>query len=412
MGTIVVYNLGEGYLSTLSRGGDTEGIGYTPLREASLYSFCHAKVLKKDETLGGFFVDTPWGEAFAPFSEVSPSRKVGDTFAAQVIRESVENKPPRVGEFFTLPLAGCEITINRRGVLFANPCGEKDKDKLLRVAKEKTLRLKVFDCKKCLRSLEILEDLLKAIFENLPFKWFHFFTQLLEGGGKLLTEDWSITNRLEFFKKIFRVEFFFKTAPVGELVKISPPSEIERLTLSERVGFDGGYLLVGENRGLIFVDVNGNPNASVLNRRAAEALFRLIKLRRWGGLIAVDFVSFKNPAERKPFKNWLKGGLLKTPCKGLGFTNGGLYEILCPRRTPSLSEVLTQYSPYCGRIKRDEFLLLEVLEKMANPRGETPKVRLHPIRKGLEKRIGERLGYKPIVEFDCDIPPDRFEVLF
>ena len=412
MGEVVVYSLSEGYLSVLLQNGEVVDIGFTPLRGASLFSFTTARVVRKAENLGGFFVDTPWGEAFLPFSEASEGRKVGDTATVQVIREALEDKAPRVGEFFTLPLAGCEVTLNRRGVIFTQPCGESERKKLLRLAKEKNLRLKVFDCFLCLREVERLGETLKGIFENLPFKWFHIYTQLLRGGNRVLSEDRALRPHLEVFERVFRRKVEFKTLPFRELVKVFPPSGLESLVLSERVPFDGGFLLVRETEGLIFIDVNGNLRPAELNRRAAGEIVRLFNLRKWGGLIAVDFVNFKTPAERESFKKWFKEFLLKTPCKGLGFTNGGLYEMLCPRRVRTLSEVLTEKNPYCGRWKRNDFLLLEVLEKIADPKGETPRVKLHPLREGIRKLLEERFNLPLQVEFDCSIPPDRFEVEF
>ena len=336
---IAVYKLSDGYLSILGR---VEDVGFTPLKGASLYSFSKAKVLKKDNKLGGFFVDTAWGEAFMPLAETKENRRVGDEIVVQVIRESVENKPPRVGERFILPLKGCEITTNRKGVLLASSCGGEKKAKLLNIAAKKNIHIKVWDCDLCLNELKIFENLLENIFRNLPFKWFHFYTQLLEGGEYLLSEDRFISTHLELFKEIFQKQVYWEIYPLRELVRKVPPSEVETLTLNEKVPFDGGYLLIKEIEGLVFVDVNGYLTSFELNTKAGKVLLKLMRLRKWGGLIAVDFVNFRTPAERERFKNWFKKELIKTPCKGLGFTNGGVYEILCPRRYKSLLEVLTE----------------------------------------------------------------------
>ena len=429
MGKIVVYPLGEGYLSGAVGSGEIKprDLGFTPLGGASLFSFTPAKVLKKHDRLGGFFVKTAWGEAFMPYTESVKGRKVGDRFTAQIIREEVEDKPPRVTEYFTLPFGGCEIKRAPAGkVLFVSPCGEGEvKKKLLKEASEKKLRLKVFDCKRCLKEVELFSKFLQRLDDVLPFKWFHFYTQILTSGDEsveLLSEDKAVGKHLGVFKELFdpygRVQF--KTTAWRHLVKVLSPRQVERLVLNRKLplgevvkdNIPDGFLLIAESEGLVFIDVNGNAPPVQLNRAAAGALIGLYRLRRWGGPLAVDFIPLKEPVLRESFKRYLKELLLQTPCRGFGFTAAGLYEILCPRYTRPLSEVLTESSPYCGRVKRDELLLLEILEAIGDPRGEMPKIKIHPMRKGLGEKLREKLGFEPPLLEDCSIPPDRFEVLF
>jgi len=55
---------------------------------------------------------------------------------------------------------------------------------------------------------------------------------------------------------------------------------------------------------------------------------------------------------------------------------------------------------------------LEIVEKISDPKGTTPKVKLHPLREKVEKILKEKLNYPVSVTFDCSIPPDLFEVEF
>ncbi|HID79443.1 MAG TPA: hypothetical protein EYP42_02805, partial [Aquificales bacterium] len=343
MSFVTVYPLGEGVLSLLFNGSlEVTEAGYTPLEKPSLFSLYPAKVVKKEETLGGFFVELEkGGEAFLPFSH-SLKTKVGEKLTVQVVRESWEGKPPRVSEKFFLPLRGCEVSLNPTGrVLFLSPIEEGERKKLLKIAKERGYRLKVRDAKECLKGLKLFETYLRLAKEEKPFKWFHFYTQTFMAAKrvKLFTERDDILKNYREFLKTFGLnsaEAFLLT--LEKLVKKFSPS-LWKGFFNQKIAFEGGYLLIYENEGLVFIDVNGNLNHYKLNLKALELIAKLLPLRKWGGLIAVDFIDLPNKPLKEKLKEAIKRRLLLLDCKGLGFTNGGLYEIVCPKRVPPILQI-------------------------------------------------------------------------
>ncbi|RTZ59864.1 MAG: hypothetical protein DSZ31_03145 [Gammaproteobacteria bacterium] len=416
MSLVAVYPFGEGVLSfLLNHSLEVTEAGYTPLDKPSLFSLYPAKVTKKDETLGGFFVELENGEeAFLPFS-YSLRAKVGEKLTVQVVRESLEGKPPRVSEKYLLPLRGCEVSFNQRGrVFFLSQTEEEGREKLLKVAKEKGYLLKVKDAKECLRDLKLFETYLSLAKSEKPFRWFHFYTQtLLAGEGvKLFTESVEVLKNYREFLKIFGLNSAEATLlTLEKLVKKFPPS-LWKGFFSQKVTFEGGYLLIYENEGLVFIDVNGNLNHYTLNLKALELITKLLPLRKWGGLIAVDFVDIPNRALKEKLKEEIKKRLNLLGCKGLGFTNGGLYEILCPKRVSPILQILEVYSPFCGcKVKSNGLLFLEIVWKISEFTSQSIWVILHPYRKGIETLFSKLSKGWVKVKFDPAVGVNEFKLL-
>ena len=364
-----------------------ENFGYTPLKEPSLYSFYKGRVLKEDTKLGGFFVDIGDTVAFLPYGQTAEKLKAGDKRLFQIIRERVENKPPRLTQKFRLNLCGCKFILNGK------------------------TKFKGENCEKYLKKVEEFISLLNSKSEKgLVFKWFFSLTKILDRCGevKLRAESLSkdILKGAEFFG--FKPKVELKTLP--KLLKRVEFSKNVNFLLSKRVEFEGGYLLIRPFEGFTFVDVNGYLKPFSLNLRAAKTLPSLLGLKNIGGTLLVDFANMENPKERKIFKEHLREILKRTDCKGFGFTNLGLYEIVCPKRVPTVWERLNVYSDYCGcEIKRDELLALEILERLASFREEKPTFKLHPIRRGVENLVKKRDRWVRF-EFDCSVGLNLFSI--
>jgi hypothetical protein len=416
MGSIALYPFGEGILSLFFENSvEPADAGYTPLEKPSLFSLYPAKVVKKDETLGGYFVQLQGGwEAFLPFGH-SLRAKVGEKITVEIIREALEGKPPRVGEKFFLPLGGCTASLDQKGrVNFVSPAEGGEAQELLKVARQRGWRLKVWDAKRCLKGLRFFETYLRLAALGEPFKWFHFYTQTLlsETPLKLYTESGEFVKRYNRFLELFGITSA-ESSPLTleRLIRRFPPSLWEPF-FKERVPFDGGYLLIYENEGLIFVDVNGNLSHYLLNLKALELLTKLLPLRKWGGLIAVDFVDIPNKALKERLKEEIKKRLTPFECKALGFTNGGLFEILCPKRVPPLLKLLRVHSTFCDcAVKSDYLLFLEIAESLKDFTSQEVEVVLHPHRGGMERLFCLLSGVKIKVKWDPAVGINRFKLL-
>jgi hypothetical protein len=235
---------------------------------------------------------------------------------------------------------------------------------------------------------------------------------LSETPVKLYTDSGELLKLYNRFLEIFGIDSAVGSLLTLErLIKRFPPS-LWKPFFKEKVPFDGGYLLVYENEGLIFVDVNGNLNHYWLNLKALELLIKLLPLRKWGGLIAVDFVDIPNKTLRERLKEEIKKRVIPFDCKALGFTNGGLYEILCPKRVTPLLKIFKDYSDYCDCwVKSDYLLFLEIAESLKNFTSQGVEIVLHPHRGEVERLLSQLSAVKVKVKFDPAVGINRFKLL-
>ena len=140
--------------------------------------------------------------------------------------------------------------------------------------------------------------------------------------------------------------------PADVFVTEGIEDEIET-ALSPRVPLaGGGALTIEETEALVAVDVDGGDahaggqtqTALAVNLRAAEELARQVRLRRLGGLIAVDFL----PLRKRPHRDKLLDRLRQAFAGDVagveiaGFTRLGLMEMIRRRQGPSLLETMTR----------------------------------------------------------------------
>lgn len=133
----------------------------------------------------------------------------------------------------------------------------------------------------------------------------------------------------------------------------SPPFEIKELwrTYKEDIlAWEGGHLIVEEGRTLTAIDVNssvyGEGGARVLKSiddisrywlEVIPILIETIRLKHLAGMIIVDLPRIqagKGDFLLKKFMSHLKS----LEIKSLGLTRGGLWELIRPRRIPSLKQ--------------------------------------------------------------------------
>lgn len=209
-------------------------------------------------------------------------------------------------------------------------------------------------------------------------------------------------------------------AAVDTFVTEGIEDEIET-ALSPRIPLaGGGALTIEETEALVAVDVDsGDANAGgqtqtalAVNLRAAEELARQARLRRLGGLIAVDFL----PLRKRPHRDKLLDRLRQAfagDAAGVeiaGFTRLGLVEMIRRRQGPSLLETMTQ--PALGGIGREPdptaraFAALRAVRREAKAKpGRALALRAHrAILHALEGPAAEALG---VVEAQLGRPLGR-----
>ena len=134
--------------------------------------------------------------------------------------------------------------------------------------------------------------------------------------------------------------------PVDE-VAAEHHAEAPRLVEGEaEIGLGGGSLVIERTEALTAVDVNGGERGTPLavNLEAARELARQLRLRNIGGVVVVDFISMKAPAEGEQVVQTLSGAVAGDPAgtQVYGMSRLGLVELTRARRGPALAEVLAR----------------------------------------------------------------------
>ena len=121
----------------------------------------------------------------------------------------------------------------------------------------------------------------------------------------------------------------------------------------------GGRLVIESTEAMTTVDVNsgafavaGEGDVARVNREAAEALPRELRLRNIGGIVVIDFVEMSGRGRRREVLDTLRAGFADDPAatRVSGVSPLGLVELSRHRRGPSLSEQLERRCPV-GRTK-------------------------------------------------------------
>lgn len=133
---------------------------------------------------------------------------------------------------------------------------------------------------------------------------------------------------------------------------------------------DGGRLLVEPTAALIAIDVDGPPDADWLavDLAAARELARQLRLRELAGVIVVDFVTLRAPADRQHLAETLTAALAADPARPrlAGLAVDAVARIVRRRRRPALASGLLEPCPCCGRgtVPNPSFAARQLLRRL------------------------------------------------
>jgi len=137
------------------------------------------------------------------------------------------------------------------------------------------------------------------------------------------------------------------------------------------IAFDGGDLSIERTRAMTVIDVDGTCAPLDLNRAAARAIGRALRLFDITGPIGIDFVSMASRADRQAVDHTLAqacaplGPHERTSVNGYGFC-----QIIRPRTGPSLPEQVCGITP--GRLS-DDAIARALLRQAAQSQGIGPR---------------------------------------
>ncbi len=386
---------------------------FTPLEEPPVYSLLVGKVIRREPTLEGFFVEVPpFGDFFLPFKH-SKNLKVGDTALFQIARESFEGKPSLVSANIFIPFCGCSIVLNDKSKVYF-----LEEKRFFKEFKNWTSRwkvsLNVYNPPLCLKHLPLAEHFLSLLRKGklkLPLLWKGVYTLLLKScGGKVIVPSKDLCNGLKTLKELFPLDIQCEEKGLKRFLREVEISKLATAVFEKKVPFNGGFLLISTAGGITTIDINGYWNKSELNRNAVNAVVNYLKLNQIGGTVIIDPAGLKKDNN---LKQELKKHLAPLGCKILGYTNGGLLELICPRRSPSIKERLGSYNSVCGTIlKRDQLMVYEILEKLPDIYTEEIILKINPLRREIEEELRKFTLTNLKIRFDWNIPLNNFSLEF
>lgn len=170
-----------------------------------------------------------------------------------------------------------------------------------------------------------------------------------------------------------RVKFYQGKAPLFS--KYNLEQQIASINKKTVPLPSGGSIVIEQTEALVSVDVNsGKSNkgkdieetAFLTNQEAAAEVSRQLRLRDMGGLVVIDFIDMRNPAQRNELKKTLQKALKEDKARtDIGSVSKfGLIELSRQRVKPSSSKGLTAQCPLCegrGRIQSLESSAISVL---------------------------------------------------
>ena len=113
----------------------------------------------------------------------------------------------------------------------------------------------------------------------------------------------------------------------------------------------GGYLIIEPTEALTVIDVNSGHNVKkkkqkdyylANNLEAAAEIAKQIRLRNISGIIIVDFINLKDPAQKDQLISYMKSLLITDYVKAnvVDFTRLNLMEITRAKKYASLQQIL------------------------------------------------------------------------
>ncbi len=122
----------------------------------------------------------------------------------------------------------------------------------------------------------------------------------------------------------------------------------------------GAYLVIEHTEAMHVIDVNSGQrtdnnadqetNAFNVNVESAEEIARQLRLRDLGGIIIIDFIDMKNPANKKKLIEIMRKAMALDRAKHtiLNLSKFGLMQITRQRVRPELNIVTSEVCPTCG----------------------------------------------------------------
>ena len=143
----------------------------------------------------------------------------------------------------------------------------------------------------------------------------------------------------------------------------------------------GAYLIIEHTEALHVIDVNSGykinnytdqeTNALNVNIESAEEIARQLRLRDLGGIITIDFIDMKNPANKKKVYQTMKNAMRNDRAKHtiLPISKFGLMQITRQRVKPELNIVTSEVCPAClgtGNIEPSVLVIDEIERELEN----------------------------------------------
>ena len=177
-------------------------------------------------------------------------------------------------------------------------------------------------------------------------------------------------------KMASRVKFYNGIEPIFDYYHIN--EQLKTVFQREVKLPSGGAIVIDETEALIAVDVNSGKSRMAAdqpdfilrtNLEAAEEIGRQLRLRNVGGLVVIDFIDMKSPADRdevcRLMKKLAKEDRAKT--KVLPLSQFGLMEMTRQREHESIKHQFYDPCPYCrgtGVVKSPETVSAEIQRKL------------------------------------------------
>lgn len=138
----------------------------------------------------------------------------------------------------------------------------------------------------------------------------------------------------------------------------------------------GSYLVIEHTEALHVIDVNSGSkattdadqeaNALAVNMEAAEEIGRQLRLRDMGGIIVIDFIDQRNPANKRKVYDQLRDSMKNDRAKHtiLPMSKFGLIQITRQRVRPAMNIITSEQCPMCkGSGEISSVLLVDDIEQ-------------------------------------------------
>jgi ribonuclease G len=210
--------------------------------------------------------------------------------------------------------------------------------------------------------------------------------------------------------------------------------EIARLRSNKARLKSGGYLIIQEAESLCAIDVNSGKftskssqedTAALTNLEAAQEIARQLRLRNIGGIIVIDFIDMKKPANRQKILEKLRTAAKgdKAKIKIWPITRLGLIEMTRERKRESLFSLLGDTCPVCkglGLVLSKESIFINVCDDIEQMKIDmhhgSVKIKLNPDVTDYFSERKERLQELFKMDFeiksDPDIDREDYQIIF